>query len=61
MPKRNREFWLSKFEANKKRDARALLALEAQGIAHKVIWECEAEDAENLRALLEDFFVAMRG
>jgi DNA mismatch endonuclease, patch repair protein len=42
-PSRNREFWVSKFDANVERDARSVRALSAQGFTIAVVWECETE------------------
>ncbi len=42
-PKRNREFWLEKFAANRARDRRAIAKLRRLGYAVLVVWECEAE------------------
>jgi DNA mismatch endonuclease (patch repair protein) len=43
VPKRNRAFWLAKFEANRARDQRAVAALERLGYVCIVIWQCEVE------------------
>jgi DNA mismatch endonuclease (patch repair protein) len=43
-PTRNREFWLDKFEANKKRDQKKTRLLRAMGLDVVTIWECEASD-----------------
>lgn len=51
-PKRNREFWLAKFEANQARDSRAQSDLEALGYRVLVIWQCETKDLERLEARL---------
>jgi DNA mismatch endonuclease (patch repair protein) len=42
-PKRNRRFWLDKFQANRTRDGRAQRALAALGYRVVVVWECETE------------------
>ncbi len=42
-PKRNRQFWLDKFRANRTRDRRAQRALAALGYRVVVVWECETE------------------
>lgn len=58
VPKRNREFWLEKFAANRARDARALRALRRQGYFTLVIWECELDDSgkveQRLRAIANE-------
>lgn len=50
-PKRNREFWLSKFEANVARDQRVATDLTSQGYCVVTIWECETEDDSKVREL----------
>ncbi len=41
LPKSNRAFWRRKFEANRERDERKQLGLEAIGWGVLEIWECE--------------------
>jgi DNA mismatch endonuclease (patch repair protein) len=43
VPKRNREFWVAKFAANKKRDRAAVVALRRLGYTVTTVWECEVE------------------
>lgn len=50
VPKRNTAFWLEKFAANRRRDARALRQLRALGYRTLVIWECEVERKPDLVA-----------
>lgn len=45
VPKRNNEFWTSKFEANRRRDARKIRQLRALGYRVILVWECEAYEA----------------
>jgi DNA mismatch endonuclease Vsr len=52
VPKTNRKFWWEKFAANRKRDSRALLALRRSGYRVTVIWECETDDDDVVRAKL---------
>lgn len=52
-PKRNRAFWLAKFDANVARDRRARRALVRQGFTVIVVWECEAEDSRMLAKRLQ--------
>jgi DNA mismatch endonuclease (patch repair protein) len=52
-PKRNREFWLAKFEANVARDDRVVEALRSRGFEVAVIWECETQNPVALRAALK--------
>jgi DNA mismatch endonuclease, patch repair protein len=42
IPQRNREFWLAKFAANRKRDASKVKKLRELGMSVTIIWECEA-------------------
>ena len=54
LPKANRSFWLEKFTANRRRDAKAIGALRRIGFKVAVVWECEAESQETrLRQVLE--------
>lgn len=43
VPKRNRDFWLAKFTANKNRDRAAVSRLKRQGYLVAVVWECDVE------------------
>jgi len=52
-PKRNRAFWVEKFEANQARDRRARAALRRLGYRTVVVWECESERPARLRSKLE--------
>lgn len=52
IPKRNREFWLSKFAANRERDRRSEKALEQRGFQVITIWECETEDDVSIPVIL---------
>ena len=49
-PKRNRQFWLDKFAANRRRDQRVERQLRRCGYKVIVVWECEAR-RRNLRPL----------
>ena len=53
-PTRNREFWLDKFEANKKRDREKERLLRAMGLDVVTIWECEASNPVLLRRRLHE-------
>jgi DNA mismatch endonuclease (patch repair protein) len=48
-PKRNRSFWLAKFERNIARDTAAVAALSREGFAVVIVWECESQDAVVVR------------
>jgi DNA mismatch endonuclease (patch repair protein) len=45
-PKTNREFWLNKFSANRKRDRRVRKELRNAGWRTFVVWECWTRDKE---------------
>ena len=49
VPKRNREYWLEKFDQNKRRDARVSRALGRLGYRVFTVWECQTRDSEKLR------------
>jgi DNA mismatch endonuclease (patch repair protein) len=44
VPKRNRDFWLAKFAANRARDRRVAEELRRLGFRVIVVWECELTD-----------------
>lgn len=44
VPKRNRDFWVAKFAANRARDARVQDELRHLGFRVVVVWECELTD-----------------
>lgn len=43
IPKSNTDFWMEKFERNKKRDAEVTRKLEEKGWTVLVFWECEVK------------------
>jgi len=45
VPTANRDFWLEKFEQNRRRDARAVKALRNRRFRVFIIWECELAQA----------------
>src|SRR6266478_6594118 len=51
-PKSNTEFWSAKFSGNVKRDKVNQQKLRALGWTVLVVWECELENAERLKAKL---------
>ncbi len=61
VPKRNRRFWLAKFNANTVRDKRAAGALRALGYSTLVIWECELDDADSVSRTLRRFLTHAAG
>lgn len=54
-PKRNREFWVAKFERNVARDRQAVRDLEELGFAVLVIWECETRTPDSVLGRLADW------
>lgn len=52
VPKRNREFWQSKFTANRRRDASAIRQARGLGLRVILVWECQAENDGLLRTRL---------
>lgn len=54
-PKANADYWTSKLERNKARDATSLVALEALGWRVLVVWECEIKEVEALADRLRAF------
>ncbi len=54
-PHANRDFWVSKFEANVRRDAVALARLHELGWRTMVVWECEISNASSLEERLSSF------
>ena len=55
LPKRNRDFWVDKFQANRERDVRKIEQLENLGYRVLVVWECETVSSFGLREKLERF------
>ncbi|WP_092974499.1 very short patch repair endonuclease [Ralstonia sp. NFACC01] len=54
-PKSNTDFWMSKLEANIRRDASACVALQNAGWDILVVWECEIADTPKLSQKLRTF------
>jgi len=52
VPRRNRDWWLAKFEANRQRDRRKEEQLRSDGFRVLVVWECETRDLEALEERL---------
>lgn len=61
IPKRNREFWLAKFAANRRRDARSVGELRQRGYTVLVVWECEAADPDALLQRVKENLVRRGG
>lgn len=56
IPKGNRQFWLTKFADNRKRDARAIRKLRAMGYSVLLVWQCEIEsEPDRVFARLDKF------
>ena len=57
VPKTRSAYWRSKLEANQKRDAMSVSALEGMGWKVMIVWECEVSSGKENRLLerLEDF------
>ncbi len=51
-PKRNRDFWLAKFERNQERDLRKVRELEAMGHPSITVWQCETTDESALKEIV---------
>lgn len=45
LPKSRPEYWGPKIEANRARDAKSLLALNAAGWQTHIVWQCDLRDA----------------
>lgn len=58
LPTSNREFWETKIDKNKKRDARAHALLSADGWNVLTVWQCETKDEAALRESLVGFLEA---
>jgi DNA mismatch endonuclease (patch repair protein) len=56
IPKKNRSFWLEKFEANGRRDTRFRNKLRHMGFRVLTLWECQTSDEIRLTARLRAFF-----
>jgi DNA mismatch endonuclease (patch repair protein) len=61
IPQTRTEFWLSKFQANKKRDRSNRVKLERSGWRVAEIWECETKDQAGLERKLRRLFMLGAG
>jgi len=59
-PKRNEEFWVSKFRANVTRDRKVCAQLRREGFQVLTVWECQTERTGEMLALLRRFARKMR-
>src|SRR5258708_11061356 len=55
LPKENRSFWKTKFEANKKRDKTKLKELRRKGYSVLTVWQCELKNEIKVRRKLQNF------
>lgn len=53
-PKSNIDFWLAKFETNKKRDADVMRRLQYSGIRILIVWECTVKKMMKNDIVCED-------
>ena len=53
IPKSNTDYWIPKLEKNVNRFKENLDRLDTMGYRSAVIWECEVNDLENNKALME--------
>lgn len=58
-PKKNRRFWLQKFESNKRRDRRKARELTRMGFSVLTIWECETESPKRLQRKIDNYLNAL--
>ena len=56
-PKSNKTFWLNKFQKNVERDRKNQEALEKNGWAVHVIWECETDDIQSLSKRIRNIMI----
>lgn len=56
IPKRNQDFWLAKFDANRTRDQRVTNELRSLGFDVIVVWECETKDEAALADRMNGLF-----
>jgi DNA mismatch endonuclease (patch repair protein) len=55
MPVQNREYWLKKLDANRRRDRRHRAALAKLGYRVLVVWECQIRSPRRLESALRTF------
>lgn len=48
IPKRNRQYWLTKFCSNRTRDARKVHQLRRAGFRVAIVWECQSDNRQEL-------------
>ena len=55
LPKSNRDYWIPKLEANKKRDARNRRELARLGWRSLTVWECEMRELDKVLKKVTQF------
>ncbi len=55
LPKSRVDFWTTKLEGNRERDARKVAELKIAGWRVFVVWECELKDLKTLAQRLRRF------
>ena len=58
LPKSRLDFWRTKLDGNRRRDARTLRALRSAGWRVLVVWECQLRDLPAVADRLHDFLDA---
>lgn len=61
LPTSNVDYWIPKIAANRKRDARKVAALKAQGWRVFTVWECEIGPAADLPGRMDALAASIRG
>lgn len=56
LPKSNVQFWMNKFEANKKRDLTNYAKLKALGWRVVVVWQCQVRSADRATRTIKSKF-----
>lgn len=56
VPKTNTQFWVDKFAANRKRDARNRRDLRKLGWEVQTVWECQINKPEKLEKIIDKLF-----
>jgi DNA mismatch endonuclease (patch repair protein) len=52
LPKSNKDFWKTKFDDNRRRDAAAIRSLRRSGFKVTIVWECETKIEASIEAKL---------
>ena len=60
IPKRNREFWINKFETNRNRDEKNIILLGRMGYSILTLWQCEIDKPELLNSLVKNFLLGLQ-